>query len=603
MKKIVAFLMALMLTINIQAGAITLENTNAYWVYGVHTDYFNNDPDVQAEMLKELGLFKGTDRGFELERSITRAEMAVMLVRFLGVEKTVLSGAWQHPFTDVPVWADKYIGWLYQSGLVKGISADKYGASQAATLTQYATFLSRAISGNDDWLVNGIATADEESLCDEVNHLFTRAAAVGLTARALTITYTKGGDYSYSMAQYLINQGVFTVEQLSSAAWGVLPPTYSYLDDKGYLYNTIAGITIAKTDVGGIRSKTGEDSDQAYFYATASSGQEVKLYKIDCKTMETALISTKTVTGDSGTWYYEYADTIGGKDYLIEYSNTDCVTNLVRSDGSELTTVLADLDLYKGSHCADLDYNYFVGNETLVLACADKYYYIDAIGLTEHSYAAETQIVGYDGTSLVTQLPTDKSTTIACLNASNGAVVDSYSVAQDTEDKNDYRTISQMDYGRYYGEAGLYLLGDGRLNQITARPTLDIMFLRNDERYIILTHETGERIWGMNDLGGNEIIMIEDDGTENVLLGNTPAHEISIAAFSDTFNMVSFYSAADVGMQHFNEYTYLLLSNSDGTQPQIQVTSYTAGRPELEAEGYEQTYIDAEQARLDALGY
>jgi hypothetical protein len=82
-----------------------------------------------------------------------------LLVRFLGAEERVLAGNWKHPFHDVPAWADKYVGWLYQSGLTKGISSSQYGAQKNTTLEQYAIFLSRAIAGNDYWQSNGIATA------------------------------------------------------------------------------------------------------------------------------------------------------------------------------------------------------------------------------------------------------------------------------------------------------------------------------------------------------------------------------------------------------------------------------------------------------------
>ena len=68
------------------------------------------------------------------------------------------------------------------------------------------------------------------------------------------------------------------------------------------------------------------------------------------------------------------------------------------------------------------------------------------------------------------------------------------------------------------------------------------------------------------------------------------------------------YSAADVGMQHFNIYRYVLQPSFDPTtgsydekQPQIMVMAYAAGRPEMENPGYEQDYILKEQARLDAL--
>ena len=40
-----------------------------------------------AGTLASLGLFRGTDKGYELERTATRAEIAVTLVRLLGKEE------------------------------------------------------------------------------------------------------------------------------------------------------------------------------------------------------------------------------------------------------------------------------------------------------------------------------------------------------------------------------------------------------------------------------------------------------------------------------------------------------------------------------------
>ena len=105
-----------------------------------------------AEALKTLGLFKGTDKGFELERQPSRVEAVVMLIRLLGKETEALSGSWTHPFDDVPVWegdmANKYVGYAYQNGLTNGISATKFGTG-AATAQMFATFVLRALGYND----------------------------------------------------------------------------------------------------------------------------------------------------------------------------------------------------------------------------------------------------------------------------------------------------------------------------------------------------------------------------------------------------------------------------------------------------------------------
>ena len=53
----------------------------------------SGDAVSSAEALKELDLFRGTDKGFELEKPMTRAEAAAMLVRFLGAEEEYGAGS------------------------------------------------------------------------------------------------------------------------------------------------------------------------------------------------------------------------------------------------------------------------------------------------------------------------------------------------------------------------------------------------------------------------------------------------------------------------------------------------------------------------------
>ncbi len=75
----------------------------------------------QAEILKKLGLFSGTDAGFELDRAPKRVEAAAMLVKFLGAEDEAKKMKYAHPFTDVPSWANDLVGYMYEKGLTTGI--------------------------------------------------------------------------------------------------------------------------------------------------------------------------------------------------------------------------------------------------------------------------------------------------------------------------------------------------------------------------------------------------------------------------------------------------------------------------------------------------
>lgn len=597
--------MVAMLLMTPSAGATILDDTNTSWTTGIHTCGINNDPYDQAEMLKQLGLFGGTEKGFELERNMTRAEAAVMLVRFMGAEGQVRAGIWHHPFKDVPQWANKYIGWLYQSGLTSGTSKTRYGAKQNITLEQYAIFLSRAVCGNDDWQSNGIATADEVKLWDKDNGFFTRVAAVGMSTRALTLPCTRNSN-NCTMARYLVDHDVFTPQQFLQAAWGVLLPEYQYLDNEGYIYSTIAGVTVGKTDVGGLRNITGTDNSRPYFFACATQEQNTVLYQIDCKTMKSIAIPSKALPGGS-KWAYMYASTINEKDYLFEYGLD--TLNLVLHDDDQLRTVLPDFKFYRDSVHSNLNYNYFVAHDALLIAGNKQYYLADKTGISAHTYADGTQVLGFDGTNIVTQQVTKDSTTISCLCAVDGIMVDSYNIKQDIPENYNYRTVKA--HGDcYYGEAGLYVLNSDnkRLKQITTRPTLDITTFRMDDRYIILTHDPDQRIHGVKGNGGEQIVITEQDGTQHVLLSNDPPHGISIKGFKNEAHgdAVAFYSLTDAG----NIYYYVLLPSFDAStgtydekQPQIIVTGYSTGHPEVETAGYEQTYIQKEQARLNLLGY
>jgi len=103
-----------------------------------------------ANYLNSFGLFRGTDRGYELERAGTRAEALVMLIRLLGDEDYALAHYHWHPFDDVPAWASLYVGYAYAVGLTNGISATKFGSNEPASAAMFITFVLRALRYDDD---------------------------------------------------------------------------------------------------------------------------------------------------------------------------------------------------------------------------------------------------------------------------------------------------------------------------------------------------------------------------------------------------------------------------------------------------------------------
>jgi len=182
---------------------------------GVRAD----DSIEYAEALNRIGLFRGTEKGYELDRTTTRAEAITLLVRVLGKEDEAMSKNFEHPFTDSVEWADPYLGYAYQNGIVKGISPTEFGPSNAIDHRQYATLLLRALGYSDD--VGGQFRYNDayEFAChkfaiDERGQLFTRGELVRLTYAALN-TPLQGS--SKTLAKKLISDRVFTQGDFNAA--------------------------------------------------------------------------------------------------------------------------------------------------------------------------------------------------------------------------------------------------------------------------------------------------------------------------------------------------------------------------------------------------
>lgn len=106
--------------------------------------------EFYAEELKKLNLFRGTEKGFELDRTPTRLEAAAMLVRLLGGEQEAVREHYAHPFKDAEkTWGSDYVGYLYHNSLVKGISDNSYGSDLNMDAVSYVTLLLRVLGYSD----------------------------------------------------------------------------------------------------------------------------------------------------------------------------------------------------------------------------------------------------------------------------------------------------------------------------------------------------------------------------------------------------------------------------------------------------------------------
>ena len=176
--------------------------------------------EALAKDLKALGLFHGvSDTDFDLDRAPTRVEAVIMLVRLLGKSGEATSSSWAHPFTDVPAWANNYVGYAYQKGLSYGTSDTTFGTSDA-TAEMYLTFVLRALGYKDgasgDFLWNDPFTlAKSLGILPEATNVknFWRADVALISYAALSANIK---NENKTLAQKLIDDGVFTAEQFKN---------------------------------------------------------------------------------------------------------------------------------------------------------------------------------------------------------------------------------------------------------------------------------------------------------------------------------------------------------------------------------------------------
>lgn len=166
----------------------------------------------KAEALKTLGLFQGTNKGFELEKTLTREQAITLIVRLLGAEAEAKEKNPEHPFTDVLAWASPYVGYGYQNALVKGVSETLFGYGKLVTEAQFLTMVLRLLQYEDDtdFTWNKSAELAEKLGLPVVpanSGEYTRGNAVDVIWALLETKFKSGGK---TLAQTLIEKGVFT---------------------------------------------------------------------------------------------------------------------------------------------------------------------------------------------------------------------------------------------------------------------------------------------------------------------------------------------------------------------------------------------------------
>lgn len=599
MKKLVSVCFACLL-LTFAAGAANV---------GTIDNRYPGDTEAQAQMLYDLGLFRGTEKGFELEKPMTRAEAAAMLTRFLGAEQTALAGKWTHPFTDVPQWADKYVGWLYESGLTKGVSATQYGAAKHITCDQYCTFLARVARGEDAYQFLLHFGEEEVDACDAAG--FIRGDAVALSARLMGEYDIKEDAFSrFTVAGTLIEKGVFTAEQLKEAAWDVLPRTYERMEispdsEEQALSCVIAGVSVARCADTGIYALYAPGLNQLYGYLDEEE-RGYHLFSLDPKTLD----CTELLNNDSQSMVSAMGSA-GPTDYLM-MTDVSKKNNTIYAVRGVLANPVMDLPMDAKNLAL---FSCLQGENGCVFQYDENTFYCleeNGIRALPLSNGARLAKVLSDGLLVLEDVSLDRTIVSGWTwdgkPAGSFTVENRYSIPEGLKQEASdsvsywldlYAPQVQNDNGTYaWGTAGLYRVVDGALVQITDQPVYDCKIDPVDGSCVLLTSPADERPGfyggGTYTLAGTQVMRIAQDGTSTMLLSNDPDHGLNFSEIS----------LAEAGKVHV-VYTYVM-GMADTHQYEYSVEGgklrALVHTPGMGYAGYTDEECAAEQARLDELG-
>ncbi len=225
--------------------------------------YDANTAQQEAEALKSLGLFQGTDQGFELERSPSRMDALVMLLRMTGQEQPARFTETPPPFVDAPTWefAPAYLSYAYAHGLTTGVDATHFNPQAPASAQTYITFMLRALGYDSaeawsNWETLGKETGLLSADVDTDN--FQRGDMVHISYAALSATLKDGsmtlgeklqseewfGDFALAVADLKVGQKVSKDSALPHIAAQIYDNVFSFLSPEN-----LTGMVITKENL------------------------------------------------------------------------------------------------------------------------------------------------------------------------------------------------------------------------------------------------------------------------------------------------------------------------------------------------------------------
>ncbi len=190
-------------------------------VMGTSASTFNDADSIvnkeAVEIAAGLGLFAGTDGNFMPTGTVTRAQMATIIVKMLyGSDFNADSYKGMNTFSDTAAfeggWAEGYINACVAAKVVGGYGDGTFKPGNPVTTAEALTMIINALkvdAGEGTWPMTVMAKAEEMKLFGELSPK--PQTNVALTRDALAVICVEGLNYSPSGIKGYVVEGIDTV--------------------------------------------------------------------------------------------------------------------------------------------------------------------------------------------------------------------------------------------------------------------------------------------------------------------------------------------------------------------------------------------------------